>query len=324
MTIKEDQRIRQRGTLIERHAGNPILKPSMWPHSINSVFNPGAIRLKNGETLLLARVEDRRGISHLTAARSKNGVSGWQIDEKPTFFPDTKNYPEEMWGVEDPRIMWMEELNRYAITYTSYSQNGPGVSLALTEDFKTFERRGIIAVPEDKDAALFPRRFDGRWAIIHRPVPTTNSHAHMWISFSPDLKHWGDHQRLIEARDGAWWDARKIGLSPQPLETPEGWLIMYHGVRYTPAGCLYRQGLALLDLEDPTKLLYRGDEWIFGPEAPYERTGDVGDVVFVTGWTIQDDGDTLNIYYGAADTSIGLAHAKISELLNWLKGHSDE
>ena len=122
----------------------------------------------------------------------------------------------------------------------------------------------------------------------------------------------------IEPKWQAWWDAHKVGLSPPPIETREGWLLMYHGVRITPAGCLYRLGLALLDLEDPTRCLLRSTKWIFGPERDYERLGDVGDVVFPCGCTIGDDGDTLNLYYGAADTSIALATGSVREMLDWL------
>jgi predicted GH43/DUF377 family glycosyl hydrolase len=133
------------------------------------------------------------------------------------------------------------------------------------------------------------------------------------------MKHWGDHTVALEARRGAWWDANKIGLSPQPVETSEGWLIIYHGVRMTPAGCLYRLGLALFDLEDPLKVIRRGDEWVFGPDEPYERVGDVGDVVFPCGVTLNPKNGELRLYYGAADTSIALATGKIDEILDWLK-----
>ncbi len=306
-----------------RHPNNPILTVDDWPYPANSVFNAGATRLPGGEVLLLVRVEDRRGISHLTAARSKDGLSDWQIDPKPTLMPDPEKYPEEIWGIEDPRITWVEEMGRYVILYTSYSSSGPLVSLALTRDFKEFERRGAIMPPDDKDAALFPKRIDSRWAMLHRPIanfPITR--ANIWLSYSPDLKHWGDHCLLLEARRGAWWDANKIGLSPPPIETPEGWLIIYHGVRTTPAGCIYRLGLALLDLEMPCKVLYRGDEWVFGPEEPYERTGDVSDVVFPCGAVVEPNTDELKLYYGAADTSIAVATAKISELINWLKARA--
>ncbi len=305
--------------LLRRYEGNPILTTADWPYPANSVFNAGATLLRSGETLLLVRVEDRRGISHLTVARSRDGITNWQIDPQPTLRPDPEHYPEEVWGIEDPRITWIEELGCYAITYTSFSTSGPLVSLALTSDFRHFERRGVIMPPEDKDAALFPKRFDGRWALIHRPISTYPTlRANIWISFSPDLKHWGDHTVLLEARQGAWWDATKIGLSPPPIETPEGWLIIYHGVRMTPAGCLYRLGLALLDLEDPRHVIRRSDEWIFGPDAPYERVGDVADVVFPCGAILDPRTGELRLYYGAADTSIALAIGHISEILDWL------
>jgi predicted GH43/DUF377 family glycosyl hydrolase len=306
--------------LFRRHANNPILTINDWSYPANSIFNPGATRLPNGEVLLLARVEDRRGISHLTAARSADGLSNWRIDPTPTLMPDPENFPEEIWGIEDPRITWMEELGQYAVVYTSFSSSGPLLSLALTRDFKEFDRRGAIMPPDDKDAALFPKRIDGRWAILHRPIATfPTPRANIWISYSPDLKHWGDHCVLLEARRGAWWDANKIGLAPPPIETPEGWLIIYHGVRATPAGCLYRLGLALLDLETPCNVLFRSDEWVFGPQEPYERTGDVGDVVFPCGAVVEPASGDLKLYYGAADTSIAVATAKISELIDWLK-----
>lgn len=309
----------QHTELFHRSKLNPILKAEDWPYPINSVFNAGATLLSDGTTLLLCRVEDRSGLSHFCAARSVNGIDGWIIDQKPTLFHDPDNYPEELWGIEDPRITYVKELNKYAIVYTAFTRDGPGVALALTEDFKTFERFGVIMAPEDKDAALLPYRINGNWAMIHRPVSA--SRAHMWISYSPDLKNWGRHILMMDARKGAWWDANKIGLSPPPIETPEGWLVIYHGVKQSCAGCIYRLGLALFDLKKPELLLKRGNQWIFAPEEPYEMHGDVGNVVFPCGYTIAPDGDTINIYYGAADTCIALATASIKEMLNWLDQH---
>jgi len=151
-----------------------------------------------------------------------------------------------------------------------------------------------------------------------------NLGAHVWMSWSPDLVHWGDARVLLAARRGGWWDANKIGLGPPPLETPLGWLICYHGVRPTASGSIYRLGLAMLDLEDPRRVLTRGDEWVFGPHAPYERSGDVPDVVFPCGWLMDDDGDTLRMYYGAADSTIGLATASLADLVDHLKSHACE
>ena len=314
---REDPRRR----LLKRHNDNPLLTAYDWPYFVNTVFNTGAVQLPSGETLLLVRVEDCSGLSHLCAARSKDGVTDWKIDPEPTLSPDPEHHPEELWGIEDPRVVWVDELDMFAITYTCYSQRGPGMSLALTKDFKTFDRRGILFPPEDKDAALLPKRIDGRWAVIHRPLPA-HQRAHIWISYSPDLRHWGDHKIILHARNGAWWDANKIGLSPPLIETPEGWLMLYHGVRMTPAGCIYRLGLALMDLEDPSRCIRRCTKWIMGPEAEYERTGDVGSVVFPCGYTIGDDGDTMHLYYGAADTSIALATGSVREMLAWLEENS--
>jgi predicted GH43/DUF377 family glycosyl hydrolase len=307
--------------LFTRYGQNPILSREHWPYPINSVFNAGAVRLADGDTLLLCRVEDRRGLSHLCAARSANGIDGWRIDQGPTLAANPREYPEEIWGIEDPRITYVPELEQYAVAYTSFARGGPGVSLALTKDFRSFERFGVIMPPEDKDAALLPRRINGYWAMIHRPVTTLG--AHMWISYSPDLRHWGSHKIILEARRGGWWDANKIGLCSPPIETSKGWLTIYHGVRNTASGSIYRLGLALFDLERPDVCLQRGDSWMFGPEAPYERTGDVNDVVFPCGQTIGADGDTINLYYGAADSCMAMATGSIRVLLAWLEKNSN-
>jgi predicted GH43/DUF377 family glycosyl hydrolase len=307
-------------SLFRRHPANPVLTAAHWPHTINAVFNPGAVRLPDGTTLLLCRVEDRRGISCLWAARSPDGFAHWQVDPEPALLPRPQEHPEEAWGVEDPRIVWLEELGRYAVTYTAYSQTGPAVSLALTADFRTYERVGVVMPPEDKDAALLPRRYGDRWLMLHRPH--TGLGSDIWLAESPDLFHWGRHRLLLAARRGAWWDANKIGLGPPLIETDRGWLMLYHGVRMTAAGCLYRLGAALLDAADPGRVLLRGDEWVLGPRERYEREGDVGDVVFPCGHTLGPDPDVLNVYYGAADTCIGLAVTSVSGLLGWLDSHS--
>ncbi len=305
--------------LFRRNEANPILTAADWPYPIHSVFNAAATKLRDGTTLLLCRVEDHRGHSHLSAARSKNGVDGFVIDEEPTLSPAPNGFPEELWGIEDPRITYMEELGKYAVAYTAFGRSGPGVALALTQDFRTFERFGLVMQPDDKDAALLPRRIDGSFALLHRPMSDTG--AHIWISYSPDLHNWGTHKLVLPARRGSWWDANKVGLSPPLIETKEGWLMLYHGVRTTASGSLYRIGAALLALDQPERCIARGSPWLFGPEAPYEREGDVPNVVFPCGYTVAADGDTLNLYYGAADSVIALAHASIRDLLAWLRAH---
>lgn len=299
--------------IFTRHPLNPIITADQLPYRANSVFNPG-VGLVNGETLLLIRVEDLRGISHLLAARSSDGVTNWRFDPTPLIAPEPDTHPEEIWGCEDPRLTWLPELDQWAIAYTAYSRRGPLVSLALTHDFSEIRKMGPVMPPEDKDAALFPRRIDGRWAMIHRPSPL-RGFAHMWVSYSPDLRHWGDHELLLEARDGAWWDAGKIGLGPPPLETADGWLVCYHGVHGTASGPIYRVGLALLDIDDPRKVLRRTDEWVLGPTAPYERSGDVNKVVFPTGWVVDPATGVLSLYYGAGDSAIALATADLDAVL---------
>jgi predicted GH43/DUF377 family glycosyl hydrolase len=305
--------------LFRRYEVNPILTASDWPYTVNAVFNPGVTRF-DGETLLVVRVEDRTGLSHFCVARSADGIEHWKIEADRRFLPDVES-ESERFGIEDPRITLCGD--EYMIVYTGYSNAGPLVCLASTRDFESFDRRGMLMPPEDKDAALLPQMFDGRWALIHRPVAMEPRHAaHIWLSWSPDLRHWGDHTILIPARDGAWWDAHKVGLSTPPLLTREGWLLLYHGVQITASGSLYHLGLALLDTDHPERVLARSSEWIFGPEASYERAGDVHDVVFACGWLLADDQDTIRLYYGAADTSICIAEASLTELLAWLGRHS--
>ena len=302
--------------LFKRHNGNPILTADDWPYPAHSVFNPGATLLHDGTTVLLCRVEDRSGLSHLCVARSANGVDSWRIHTQPTLMSDPEHFPEELWGIEDPRITYVPEIKKYAVVYTAFSSRGPGVSLALTEDFHTFERYGMIMAPEDKDAALFPHRIGGHWVLIHRPA---NGHgANMCLSYSTDLQHWSSPRIMLEARLGGWWDAHKIGLASPPIETEKGWLVIYHGVRQNAAGSIYRIGLALFELHRPDICLKRSDEWIFGPEEHYERHGDVDNVVFPCSYTIAADGDTIHLYYGAADTCIAMATGSVHSILEWL------
>ncbi len=299
--------------LFTKFAKNPIITPNDWPYPANAVFNPGAAQV-DGETLLLVRVEDMRGFSHLTVARSKNGFTRWTIDPQPTLEANS-DCREERWGLEDPRIVWLEEQKQFAVTYVSFSEGGPVVSLAITKNFRTFARLGALLPPEDKDACLFPRRFGGRFVLIHRPI--VRGEAHIWISFSPDLKHWGDHQLLVRTRAG-YWDCHRVGLACQPIETPQGWLLFYHGVRSTTASQIYRVGLVLLDLNAPWKVLRRSNEWILGPQELYERVGDVSDVVFPTGAVIQRPDDLLHMYYGAADCTIAVATARLSDCVDYI------
>ncbi|HEV2591632.1 MAG TPA: hypothetical protein VGU02_07040 [Gaiellaceae bacterium] len=301
--------------LFERDASNPILTAADWPYPVNAVFNAAAAAV-NGETVLLARVEDRRGISHLTVARSANGLDGWSVAAKPLLAPDEETGSEQ-WGFEDPRVVWVDELDRWVITCTAYGPAGPAVFLATTEDFETVERFGIVRHPEDKNAALLPHRIDGRWVLLHRPkTEYGGSRGEILLSRSDDLISWSAPEQVLQPRVGAWWDSLRIGIGPPPLWTEHGWLLLYHGVKETVAGGIYRVGLALLDLNEPTRVLRRLPNWIFAPVASYERTGDVPNVVFPCGLLHDPVSDELRLYYGAADSSICLATARLADLLD--------
>lgn len=304
-------------TLFRRHVANPMLAPSRWPYPVNAVMNAGAVDV-DGNTVLLCRVEDRRGISHLTVARSADGVTNWVVDDTPLLAPHPDR-PEESWGVEDPRLTRVDELDAWVITYTSFGPAGPGVSLATTRDFRTVERLGVVRPPEDKNGALLPRRVDGQFVLFHRPVAVAGQRGDVWLSRSPDLHTWGPPEPVMAGRPGGWWDTARIGMGPTPLETPAGWLVIYHGVRQTVAGALYRAGLALLDLDEPARVLHRSDEWVLSPSEPYELMGDVPNVVFPCGLVHDADTDVLRLYYGAADTCVGLATASLPAVLDHLR-----
>lgn len=304
--------------LFRRYAGNPILSASDFPYPMNSVFNPGAA-LHNGDTVLVTRVEDRRGISHLTVARSSDGLTDWRVEPKPLISDDPTD-PTSCWGVEDPRVTHIPELSAYAITYTAYGPSGPCVALALTTDFRSVESYGAIMPPEDKNACLLPRTIDGTYVLFHRPVSVLSARADVWLSRSADLRSWTAPEPVLQSRSGPWWDSTRIGVGPPPLETSHGWLVVYHGVKQMVTTSIYRFGLILLDLENPTRVLRRTPSWLLGPETDYERVGDVPNVVFPSGLIHNEERDELRVYYGAADSTIAVATARHSEVMEYVLG----
>jgi predicted GH43/DUF377 family glycosyl hydrolase len=305
--------------LFERARGNPILTPERWPYRINAVMNAAATTVAD-ETLLLCRVEDRRGFSHLTIARSPDGVSNWVVEDRP-FLEPSADHPEEQWGVEDPRITRIDELDAWVIAYTAFGPGGPAVALATTTDFVSVKRFGVVCAPEDKNASLLPRRVNGEFVMFHRPVSTIGGRADVWISRSVDLHSWSAPEPVFGARPGGWWDSARIGVGPPPIETPHGWLVVYHGVRQTVAGGIYRAGLALLDLDNPAVVLKRSDEWVLSPVEDYELSGDVPGVVFPCGLIYDRRTNQLRLYYGAADCRIGLAVADYDEVMAFVMEH---
>jgi predicted GH43/DUF377 family glycosyl hydrolase len=299
--------------LFTRCPANPLLTAELWPYPVNTVFNPGAA-VVNGQTVLLCRVEDRRGISHLTVARSPDGVTGWQIDPKPLIAADPLD-DTARWGVEDPRVTRVDELNGWLITYTAYGPDGPCVALATTQDFASVQYLGVAAPAQDKNASLLSRRIGGQFVLVHRPMSRVPGRSDIWLSRSHDLRSWTSPEPVLAARPGAWWDSVGIGMGPPPVETSHGWLAIYHGVKHVAVGAVYRMGLALLDHDNPARVLRRSDEWILAPQAPYELAGNATNVVFPTGMVHDPATDQLRLYYGAADSSIALATAALSDVL---------
>jgi predicted GH43/DUF377 family glycosyl hydrolase len=294
---------------LTRSPKRPVIDRDVIPGS-NAIFNAGACRCGD-DTALLARVEDRRGHSSVWVLRSRDGIGDWRPDPTPLLAPNPDD-DATMWGFEDARVVWLEELGTYAITCTAYGPAGPSVYLALTDDLIEVTAARVVQPPEDKNAALFPRRFDGDWLMLHRPVSGATRGADIWMSRSRDLEAWRAPLRVMSRRSGGWWDAARIGIGPPPIERPEGWLLVYHGVRQTTAGAVYRAGVCLLDRDDPSRLLGRAPDWILTPDAPYERVGDVNNVVFPCGCVT--DGDEIVVYYGAADTCVGRAVGSLQEL----------
>jgi len=301
--------------LFVRRPRRPLLTSDDLPVEANAVFNPGVAEV-DGQVVLLLRIEDRQGISHIHVARSKNGVDGWRIERRPLLEADLPDHPFEEWGCEDARVTQIGP-HQWVIAYTAYSRYGPAVALATTEDFERVTRHGIVLSPTNKDAAVLPRQFDGLWIMLHRPV--TGGQEHIWHASSSNLTHWSSPGILLPQRSGPWWDTLRVGVGAPPLRTEEGWLLIFHGAKEMGVRPVYRLGVALLDLGNPRKVLARSSEWVFAPETEYEQRGLVPNVVYTCGAICR--GDEVWMYYGAADTVIGLATAKLSDLVNFVREH---
>lgn len=243
-------------------------------------------------------------ISHLRLARSPDGRN-FTVSETPALAPARR---EEEFGVEDPRITQIGD--RYYINYSAISRMGISTGLAATVDFKTYERMGIIFVPDNRDVTIFPEKVGGLYVCYHRPVSGMFGRADMWLASSPDLLRWGDHKFVAGTRPGMW-DCWRIGGGAVPFKTPRGWLEIYHGVDATQRYCL---GAMLADLDRPERVIARSAGPILSPEAPYEREGFFGNVVFTCGSVTEPDGRVI-VYYGAADQCIAAAETTVDDLL---------
>ncbi|MCL6459101.1 MAG: glycoside hydrolase family 130 protein [Gorillibacterium sp.] len=242
-------------------------------------------------------------ISHLRVARSGDGIH-FEVDDQPTIRPANVY---ERFGIEDPRITELED--GYYITYTGASEYGIVVPLIFTKDFITFERKGIIFHPDNKDVAIFPERMNGKYYALHRPSSSHYAKPDMWIAESDDLLKWGNHQHLIGVRDGCWDDER-IGASAVPFRTEQGWLEIYHGADHTNRYCL---GAVLLDLNEPWRVIARSKTPFMVPELEFEVEGFFGNVIFSCGALYEED--KIKIYYGAGDTCIGYAETTLASIM---------
>ncbi len=289
--------------LLKRYVGNPILKP-VHDHDWESLtlFNAAVVKA-NGIFQMIYRAQGSDHISRLGYAMSQDGFKWLRLDQ-PVFEPGADF---EVWGVEDPRVTQIGDI--FYMLYTGYSEHGTRVCMAATKNFVTWERFGIVMPNvDDKDAALFPEKIRGRYCMFHR-IPDD-----IWIAYSADLRNWDDHQMVMEPRAGLW-DSVRIGIAGPPIKTPDGWLIIYHG--YNEAK-FYSLGAALLALDNPARVLSRPEVPILTPLTPWEKRGDVPNVVFSDAAVVV--GDQLYVYYGAGDHVLAVAMCGMQELIDFMKG----
>jgi len=286
---------------LHRYPNNPILKPNpLHEWEAHNVFNPAVVH-HNGLFHMLYRAQGVDRVSRIGYAISRDGFDWLRLD-RPVLEPANEH---EARGVEDPRITRIGDT--FYMCYVAYSGTSYQIALARSQNLITWERLGFPLPGElNKDAALFPEKIRGRYCMFHRREPA------IWIAYSDNLLHWDDHQIVMQPRPGAW-DSHKIGANGPPLRTDAGWLFFYHGFA---GDKVYRMGVALLDLEDPTVVLKRQEEPILEPEEEWERHGDIPNVVFSCGQVMTDE--ALYVYYGGADAAIGVATADRDEVLAFL------
>lgn len=297
--------------IIRRYEKNPILTKHDVPYPVETVHNAGVVKL-GGKYVMLFRSHLRNGRSIIGLAESRDGLH-FTVRPEP-FITPAKAGPfaeYEAFGVEDPRICPME--GRYLITYSAYSRHGVRVALAETTDFEHLERIALITQADYRNVVIFPEKIGGRYARLDRPHSEISPWS-IWISYSPDLVHWGDARVVIKPMT-YHWDEMKVGPGATPIKTEMGWLNIFHGVFKTMDGAVYRLGVALHDLADPSRILGVADDWVLQPEDPWEISGYVHNVVFSCGAVAEDDG-TVKIYWGGADTVMCVGTAMIADLVD--------
>jgi predicted GH43/DUF377 family glycosyl hydrolase len=264
--------------------------------------DPRGFTLPDGRMLITV-------LSHLRVARSRDGER-FTVDPQPAIFPTE---PYEAYAAQDARLTEID--GTVYINYSAVSDHGIATALATTRDFVAYERHGLIFGPDNRNVCVFPERIGGSYCALHRPMHAVPiGRNSVWLARSPDLLHWGGHRRVMAPRQGAWDDFRVGGGAP-PIETPDGWLIVYHGANRADRYCL---GVALLDRDDPSRVLARHAQPLLEPEMDYEKKGFFGNVVFTDGAVVQNG--FLRVYYGASDTVTCLADFELEAVLAALRG----
>jgi len=301
--------------VVWRYYQNPIIPRGLIPSS-NSIFNSAVVRF--GSTFAgVFRIDDKCRNMRLHAGRSKDGIR-WQIDHDPIrFVCDDQEIGKFDYGY-DPRVCWIED--RYYVTWCN-GYHGPTIGVGYTHDFKTFHQIENAYLPFNRNGVLFPRKINGKYMMLNRP--SDNGHTpfgEIFLSQSPDMIHWGCHRHVMKPQQP--WEFTKIGAGPTPIETDEGWLIFYHGVLASCNGFVYSFGVALLDLDEPWKVIARAKPYLLAPQTDYECVGDVPNVVFPCAALTDKDTGRIAIYYGAADTVTCLAFAQVDEVIEFVKNNA--
>lgn len=300
-----------------RSSLNPII--GRYDTSIsNSIFNSAVVPFGEGYAGVF-RCDDKAVRMNIFVGFSDDGIH-WNISDTPIKFEPGNTQMIDSDYKYDPRVTWIED--RYWITWCN-GYNGPTIGIGYTFDFKKFYQCENAFLPFNRNGVLFPQKFDGRYAMFSRP--SDNGHTpfgDIFISYSPDMKYWGEHRCVMKASqfEQSAWQCLKLGAGSVPFLTDEGWLMFYHGVIRTCNGYRYSMGAAILDRENPSKVLWRTRDYLLAPAAPYELVGDVPNVVFPC--AALNEGNRVTVYYGAADTTVCMAFGHIDEIIQFIKSHS--
>ncbi len=299
-----------------RYSANPVIPRDLLPDS-NSIFNSAVVPFKDGYAGVF-RVDDKNRRMTLHVGFSKDGLK-WDMNPDPIKFEGAAPEVAE-WGYGyDPRVAEID--GRYYVSWCN-DHYGPTIGLAWTDDFVTFHQLENAFLPYNRNGVLFPKKINGRFAMLSRPSDTGHTaFGDIFYSESPDLEFWGRHRHVMapaEFKESAW-QCMKIGAGPVPIETSEGWLLIYHGVLHSCNGYVYAFGSALLDLEQPWKVLARSGQYLISPREIYELTGDVPNVTFPCASLHDPETGRIAIYYGCADTVTGLAFGYVPEIIEFTK-----